>query len=104
MPQLSNESDPNIRLNANYESWFAVISHIMAMFITFPGGILSSCIGRRKVILLTIPFVIIGWILVGLAENKFMLFAGRILGNIILYIFLILIISAFFGILQSSKR
>ena len=54
--------------------------HLVASaFVLVPGGIFSSMIGRRKIILVSVPFVIIGWLLIGFAQNVIMLLAGRIL-------------------------
>ena len=44
-----------------------------------PGGILSNKIGRRGVHLFSLPFLILGLLIVGFAQNKIMLFAGRLI-------------------------
>ena len=79
LPQLEIEADENLNLDEQYLSWFASTFHICAALFMIPGGILSNKIGRKKVLLFCIPFVTIGWILIGLAQNKMMLFAGRII-------------------------
>ena len=44
-----------------------------------PGGIISSKIGRCKIIIFSVPFVLAGWLLISFAATKIMLFSGRIL-------------------------
>ena len=43
------------------------------------GGILSGWLGRRKLIIFAAPIVVCGWMVIGLAQNKEMLYAGRIM-------------------------
>ena len=64
-------------LDENEGSWFAAMFHILGLLTATPGGILSSKIGRRKTILLCIPFVIMGWVIIGLSSTKLWLFFGR---------------------------
>ena len=42
-------------------------------------GALSGILGRRKAVLLFAPLVSVGWILIGAAQNRMMLFLGRFL-------------------------
>ena len=77
LPQL--EIDETLNLDEQSLSWFAPTFHICAAMFMIIGGIISSKIGRRRVHLISIPFIIMGYVLMGLAQNKTMLFAGRIL-------------------------
>ena len=42
------------------------------------GGIVSGWLGRRKVVLIMSPLLASGWIIIGLASNKMMLYSGRV--------------------------
>ena len=54
----------------------------MAGIICSPlGGILSCWLGRKKVVMITAPFVAVGWLVIGLAQDKNMLYIGRILSG-----------------------
>ena len=44
-------------------------------------GILSGWIGRKKVTILCSPIVMCGWLVIGFAQNKMMLFFGRIISG-----------------------
>ena len=81
IPQLKNELNENLKLEDELRSWFAPTFHICAIIFMMPGGILSSKFGRRKIMLFTMPFIMAGWLLIGLAQNKIMIFSGRILSN-----------------------
>ena len=81
IPQLKNELNENLKLDDDLRSWFAPTFHICAILFMMPGGILSSKFGRRKIMLYTMPFIMAGWVLIGLAQNKIMIFSGRILSN-----------------------
>ena len=81
IPQLKNELNENLKLEDDLRSWFAPTFHICAIIFMMPGGILSSKFGRRKIMLFTMPFIMAGWLLIGLAQNKIMIFSGRILSN-----------------------
>jgi predicted MFS family arabinose efflux permease len=48
---------------------------------------LSGWFGRRKFVLLATPFVICGWLITGFAQNKIMLFVGRLISGGKWYIF-----------------
>ena len=47
-------------------------------------GWLGGYFGRKKIIQLTVPFAIVGWIILGTAENRISLFSGRIVTSIAL--------------------
>ena len=78
---MKNELNENLKLEDELRSWFAPTFHICAIIFMMPGGILSSKFGRRKIMLFTMPFIMAGWLLIGLAQNKIMIFSGRILSN-----------------------
>ena len=40
-----------------------------------------SWLGRRKLILFTSPLVAVGWCIIGMAQNRAMLFVGRALAS-----------------------
>ena len=42
------------------------------------GGFLSGWVGRRKIMIFSAPLVALGWLCIGIAQNKFMLYVGRI--------------------------
>ena len=87
LPQLLNESDPNVQMDQNLGSWFASILWICGLFLAPLGGILSGKLGRRTVILYFSPLVLLGWILMGVAYNHFMIFTARITTTSCVYIF-----------------
>ena len=60
-------------------SWFAAVFFLCGIFMSPFGGWLGGMIGRRKLILVTAPLVIVGFCLVGTAKNLEMLFIGRTL-------------------------
>ena len=79
IPQLKNEINPNLQLDDSLRSWFAPTFSFCAIPLMMPGGFLSSKFGRRKILLFTMPFIMAGWGLIGFAQNKIMIFSGRIL-------------------------
>ena len=50
------------------------------------GGYIGGLIGRRKIILLTHPGALTGWIIMATSENIPMLFFGRMLTAISIYL------------------
>ena len=60
-------------------SWFAAAFFLCGIFMSPFGGWLGGMIGRRKLILLSAPLVIVGFCLIGTAKNLEMLFVGRTL-------------------------
>ena len=64
LPELfnNNGTDSKIILNELEGSVFAVALGIAGLVCSSLGGILAGWIGRRKTILLTSPFVAIGWL------------------------------------------
>ena len=79
IPQLKNEINQNLKLGDSLRSWFAPTFSFCAIPLMMPGGFLSSKFGRRKILLFTMPFIMAGWGLIGFAQNKIMIFSGRIL-------------------------
>ena len=45
------------------------------------GGFFSGWLGRKKAVILTSPFVSVGWLIIGFAQNKIMLYVGRIISS-----------------------
>ena len=87
LPQLLEEPDPNLQMDENIGSWFASVLWICGLFISPFGGILSGKLGRRNVSLYFSPFVLLGWILMGVAYNKLMLFSARVITSSFGYLF-----------------
>ena len=77
LPQLKNETDLNIALDDYQGSWFASIFWISGIILAPPGGVLSGWLGRRKILLLSAPFIALGWLIIGLSYTRIMLFIGR---------------------------
>jgi hypothetical protein len=77
LPQFEAEENESVRLNENEGSWFAANFFIIGIFICPFGGVLSGYLGRKKTILLCTPFLWLGWLMLGLAHNKIMIFGGR---------------------------
>ena len=50
---------------------------MIGVFTCTTGGILSGKYGRKTIILISAPMIAFGWLLIGLAQNKIMLFSGR---------------------------
>lgn len=75
VPQLLQDS--TINFEKHHETWFASMFHIMGVILITPGGMLSGRFGRRKIILFSLPCLMIGWLLIGFAQNVTMLFFGR---------------------------
>ena len=76
LPQLSEESDTNLRITENEGSWFATILWISGFIFAPFGGALSGKLGRRKMVLIFLPLVLIAWLILGFAQNGLMLFLG----------------------------
>ena len=67
-------------------SWFAAAYLLSGILMTPLGGYIGGLIGRRKIILLTHPGALIGWIITATSENIPMLFFGRMLTSISIYL------------------
>ena len=79
LPQLKNETNIELMFDENESSWFASIFWIVGIFCSPIGGMLSGWLGRRKFVLIGTPFVLCGWLIIGFAQTKMMIFAGRII-------------------------
>ena len=53
----------------------------MGVIVSPIGGFFSGWLGRRKAVMLTAPFVSLGWLIIGFAQNKMMLYIGRIISS-----------------------
>ena len=76
LPQLKSDKDEAIRLNENEASSFATVLWITGIICAPLGGALSGIFGRKKFLMLTTPVGACGWLLIGLAQNKIMLYFG----------------------------
>ena len=81
LPQWKNETNVELRFDDNESSLFASSIYMIAIICSPIGGILSGWLGRRKLILVATPLVICGWLITGFAQNKIMLFVGRIISG-----------------------
>ena len=79
LPQWKNETNSELRFDDNESSLFASSFWMIGIICSPIGGILSGWFGRRKLVLIATPLVICGWLIIGLAQNKIMLFVGRII-------------------------
>ena len=77
LPQLSEEPNSKVRLSENAGSWFAAILWTCGCIFAPFGGALSGKLGRRRMVQIFLPFVLVGWLILGLAQNRLMLFLGR---------------------------
>ena len=87
LPQWKNETNIKLRFDDNESSLFASSIWIIGIIFSPIGGILSGWLGRRKFVLLATPLVICGWLITGFAQNKIMLFVGRLISGGKWYIF-----------------
>ena len=81
LPQLKNETNTAVNLDEYEGSIFATIFWTTGVFFATIGGILSGWLGRKKTFLITTPIVACGWVLIGLAQNKNMLYVGRLISS-----------------------
>ena len=84
LPEVQNLNHTNsemVFLNSFEGSLFAASIQLTGIFFAPFGGIISGWIGRRKTILLMSPFVSIGYLLIAVSQNKFMLLLGRFLST-----------------------
>ena len=81
MPQWRNETNVEVNLDAEAGSLFASLFFIVAAISSPIGGILAGTLGRRKTVILTAPLEATGWLLIGFAQNKLMLYFGRIISS-----------------------
>ena len=79
LPQWKNEKNLAVNLDDNEGSFFASLFWMVGIICSPIGGILSGWLGRRKIVIIAAPLVGIGWLIIGLAQSKIMLYAGRII-------------------------
>ena len=63
LPQLSKEADSNVRLTENAGSWFAAILWTCGFLFAPVGGALSGKLGRRRMVQMFLPLVLIGTVI-----------------------------------------
>ena len=85
IPQWKNETDINVRLDDNEGSLFASLFWMVGIICSPIGGFLSGWLGRRKIVIITAPLAACGWLMIGFAPNKFMIYTGRIITSGDLY-------------------
>ena len=81
LSQWRNETNPEVKLDDYEGSLFASLFWMVGVICSPFGGILSSWLGRRKIVIISAPFVSCGWLVVALAQNKMMLYVGRIISS-----------------------
>ena len=81
LPQWKNETNIDLRLDENESSLFASLFWMVGIICSPIGGILSGWLGRRKIIMIATPLVICGWLIIGFAQNKIMLYIGQIISG-----------------------
>ena len=79
LAQWRNETNPEVNLDDFEGSLFASLFWMVGVICSPLGGILSGWLGRRKIVIISAPFVSCGWLVIGLAQNKMMLYIGRII-------------------------
>ena len=81
LPQWKNETNVELRFDDNESSLFASSFWMIGIICSPIGGVLSGWFGRRKLVLVATPLVICGWLIIGFAQNKIMLFVGRVISG-----------------------
>ena len=71
--------DQTVFLNEEEGSAFVYLYPLTGMIMCTIGGMLSGKYGRKTIILISAPLIGIGWLLIGLAQEKIMLFSGRLI-------------------------
>ena len=83
---LSNKDETTtidpIYLDNEMGSWFAASFWLSSIPLTPLGGWLGGLLGRRKIILITHPGALIGWVILATSQNITTLFLGRFLSSI----------------------
>ena len=77
LPQWKNETNVELRLDENESSLYASLFWIIGIICSPIGGVLSGWLGRRKIVMIASPLVICGWLIIGFAQNKIMLYCGK---------------------------
>ena len=81
LPQWKNETNVELRFDDNESSLYASSIFMIGIICSPIGGILSGWLGRRRFVLIATPLVICGWLITGFAQNKIMLFVGRLISG-----------------------
>ena len=79
LQQWKNETNLDVRLDDGEGSLFASLFWMVGVICSPVGGFLSGWLGRRKIVILTAPLLVCGWLLIGFSQNKMMLYVGRII-------------------------
>ena len=77
--QWRNETNLEVNLNDNEGSLFASLHWMVGVICSPIGGILSGWLGRRKIVMIAAPLVGCGWLIIGFAQTKIMLYVGRVI-------------------------
>ena len=77
LPQWKKETNIDLRLDENESSLYASLFWIIGIICSPIGGILSGWLGRRKIVMIASPLVICGWLIIGFAQDKIMLYIGK---------------------------
>ena len=81
LPQLRNESNAAVNLDEYEGSFFASVLWITGIICSPIGGALSGWLGRKKVLMIATPIEVCGWLLIGFAQNKIMLYLGMFINS-----------------------
>ena len=76
--QWKNETNIEVNLDDYEGSLFASLFWMVGVFCAPIGGFLSGWLGRKKIVIVAAPMVTCGWLIISLAQNKTMLYVGRI--------------------------
>ena len=77
--QWRNETNLEVNLNDNEGSLFASLHWMVGVICSPIGGVLSGWLGRRKIVMIATPLAGCGWLIIGFAQNKIMLYIGRVI-------------------------
>ena len=77
--QWRNETNLEVNLNDYEGSLFASLFWMVGVICSPIGGALSGWLGRRKIVMIAAPLVGCGWLIIGFAQNKIMLYIGRVI-------------------------
>ena len=80
LPQL--QKDVHIQMDEDLGSWFVSLFYIVGIPFQFIGGWLGGLLGRRKLVIVSIPVLLTGFVVLGCAKHWATIFAGRIINFI----------------------
>lgn len=96
----SLDFDPSgIMVGAVWGSWF-----VLRIFIEIPGGLLVIKIGKRKLIIIGLLLSVIGTAFCALAQNNYVLIAGKAIWGLGVAFFFMFSTSIIFGIFDEKHR